>query len=374
MRSLSLIIPTLNEAETIGECVRRSRTVLERIADEWEIIVVDSSNDETPQIAESCGAHVVRSDALGYGKAYLRGFEMASGDYIILMDGDLTYAPEDIPKLIRLLDEGADLAMGSRLRGRIHPGAMPALHKYIGNPLLTWILNHLYSIRVSDAHCGLRAIKRDALKKLRLKTTGMEFASEMLVEASRKRLKIAEVPIDYYPRRRGGSKLRSFSDGWRHLRFMMLYQPVPFLIAPGAVTMVMGAMLTAWVLFASRSSELRTHSLILGSLLLFIGYQTFLAGVHFSVFAAIHNISNSSFARKLLSYHSLEKEMLIGTAFVFAGLSLGAKVLGSWISSGLGSLAEVQTAMMALILSIIGIQTIFSGMLISLFLLTDNRD
>ncbi|MCX8206936.1 MAG: glycosyltransferase family 2 protein [Methanothrix sp.] len=374
MRSVSLIIPTLNEAETIGECIMRSRAVLQSVASEWEIIVVDSSDDETPRIAESHGARVVRAEALGYGRAYLMGFEAASGDYIVLMDGDLTYAPEDIPKLLNLLEEGADLAMGSRLRGRIHPGSMPALHRYIGNPLLTWILNRLYSIRVSDAHCGLRAVRRDALDKMMLRTSGMEFASEMLVEASRRGLRIAEAPIDYYPRRRGGSKLRSFSDGWRHLRFMMLYQPIPFLVAPGAMVMALGMMLTVGILLVSRSSELRMHSLILGIMMLFIGYQTFLAGVHFSVFGAMHGIATSWLAERLLSYHSLEKEILLGMAFIIAGIAIGGRVLMSWISSGFGSLAEVQSAMIAMVLSMIGIQTIFSGMLISLFLLTDGRE
>ena len=181
---------------------------------EGEILVVDSSSDDTPIIARSLGATVVVPDKLGYGNAYIYGFKHASGKYIVLMDGDLTYDPREIDKLISSLQNGGvDMVLGTRLKGVIKPGAMPALHRYIGNPFLTWVLNILFATRVSDAHCGMRAITRDALDKLNLKACGMEFASEMVIEAAHKNLRIAEVPITYYPRK-GKSKLSSFSDGW----------------------------------------------------------------------------------------------------------------------------------------------------------------
>lgn len=359
----------MNEAETIGECILQAKAVFKEMGVSGEIIVVDSSVDDTPKIAKSMGADVVVPRKLGYGNAYLYGFNHAHGEYIVLMDGDLTYDPKEIKGLIsRLQNDSLDIVVGSRLKGEIKPGAMPLLHRYIGNPILTRILNILFATRISDAHCGLRAITREALSKLDLKASGMEFASEMLIEASRKNLKIAEVPITYYPRR-GKSKLSSFSDGWRHLRFMMLYRPVPFLMIPGMVALVLGIALAAGV---SIEDQTRMHSLILGSLLLIIGYQMLLAGLYFAAFGATYGVSSrSNVIKKLMSYHSLEKELLLGFFLLVAGVILGIKVLLSWSAGGFGVLYQTQNAMMALILSILGIQTIFSGMFISLLLLSN---
>ncbi len=261
------------------------------------------------------------------------------------------------------------MVMGSRLKGKILPGSMPPLHRYIGNPFLTWVLNSLFSAGISDAHCGLRAITRTALQKLNMRTGGMEFASEMVIEASRRGLRIAEVPITYYPRR-GESKLSSFSDGWRHLRFMMLYRPVPFLLLPGGAALVLGLALTAGVYLQGGS---RMHSLVLGSLLLLIGYQMLLAGLYFGAFGAAHGFSSSGTIKKLMNYHSLEKELLLGLIFLAAGVALGIRVLLGWRAGGFGSLDELGSAVMAMILTILGIQTVMSGMFISLFLLNNGQ-
>jgi glycosyltransferase involved in cell wall biosynthesis len=335
-----------------------------------EILVADSSSDETAAIANSCGAKVIKPQKIGYGNAYLAGLAQAEGEYIVLMDGDLTYDPKAIPDLIAILQSGNyDMVIGSRLRGVILPGAMPALHRYIGNPALTWILNTLFSGRISDAHCGLRAIGRDALKKLNLKSGGMEFASEMLIEAFCRDLRVAEVPITYYPRK-GLSKLHSFTDGWRHVRFMMLYQPVPFLLVPGLLALIFGLALFIGVYL---QGGLRMHSLILGGLLVIIGYQMLLAGIYFEAFGASYGLTRSGRIKKMISYHSLEKELFIGIVLLAAGGLLGLKVLLSWGVSGFGALDAASSAMMAMIFSILGIQTIFSGMSISLLLLNDGQ-
>jgi glycosyltransferase involved in cell wall biosynthesis len=366
---VSLVIPTKNEAETIGECIQQARAVFKEMGIDGEVIVVDSSTDDTPRIAKSIGAYVVVPQKLGYGNAYLYGLKQAHGKYIVLMDGDLTYDPKEMKGLLSILLKGNwDMVMGNRLKGEIKPGAMPALHRYIGNPILTWVLNMLFATGISDAHCGLRAITREALDKLDLKTGGMEFASEMVIEASRKNLRIAEVPITYYPRK-GKSKLSSFSDGWRHLRFMMLYRPVPFLMVPGMIALVLGIILAAGV---SIEDQTRMHSLILGSLMLIIGYQMLLAGLYFSAFGAAYGVSSSSrVIKKLMSYHSLEWELLLGFVLLTMGVALGVEVLFSWRAGGFGVLYQTQNAMMALILSILGIQTIFSGMFLSLLLLNN---
>ncbi|MDD2639172.1 MAG: glycosyltransferase family 2 protein, partial [Methanothrix sp.] len=350
MPLVSLVIPARDEEETIGECISRSMKVFDQMGVEGEVIVADSSTDSTPEIARSLGAKVVRPEKLGYGNAYLAGFEEARGRYIVIMDGDLTYDPIEIPEFIRLLErDEADFVIGTRLKGKIEEGAMPALHRYIGNPLLTWMLNRLFGARISDSHCGMRAISKEALDRLSLRAGGMEFASEMVIEASRKKLRIREVPITYHPRK-GASKLRSFSDGWRHLRFMMLYRPGPFLLLPGSVALIFGLVLTLFVMMHEPNQELRMHSLILGSMLLIMGYQTLLSGLYVGAFGKSYGVAGEGgLGKRLASYHSLEKELVIGGALLVGGVVLGSKVIFSWIDVGFGSLQEVQEAMMAMI-------------------------
>ena len=370
MPLVSLVIPSMDEEETIGECIRRSMEVFDEMGVDGEVIVADSSLDSTPRVALSLGAVVVRPEKLGYGNAYLAGFEKARGRYIIIMDGDLTYDPREMPQFIELLVRGeADFVIGTRLKGEIKKGAMPPLHRHIGNPLLTRILNLLFGSGISDAHCGMRAITRDALEGLNLRAGGMEFASEMVIGASRKRLRIREVPITYHPRK-GVSKLRSFSDGWRHLRFMMLYRPGPFLVIPGSVAIISGLALTIFVLVQGSGQELRTHSLILGSMLLIMGYQTLLSGLYVRAFGRSYGADGSGgLIARLMDYHSLEKELVFGIALLAGGVLLGMDVIFGWAGAGYGALQEVETAMMAMILSIMGIQTIFSAIFISLLLL-----
>jgi glycosyltransferase involved in cell wall biosynthesis len=365
---VSLIIPARNEAETISECIQRAKKAFAQAGIEGEILVADSSTDRTAEIARSCGARIVNPSKMGYGNAYLAGLEQARGDFIVLMDGDLTYDPAAMLDMLGLLMSGGfDMVMGSRLKGKILPGAMPALHQYIGNPVLTGILNKLFSAGISDAHCGLRAITRPALQRLKLKSGGMEFASEMVIEAANRKLRIAEVPISYYPRK-GKSKLHSFTDGWRHLRFMMLYRPVPFLLVPGILALVLGLVLTVGVYLQAAE---RTHSLILGGLMLVIGNQMLLAALQFGAFADIYGLTSSKISKRLMSYHSLEKELILGLILLAIGAVLGLRVLLSWGATGFGVLNASQNAIIAMILSILGIQIIFSGMFISLLLLNN---
>ncbi|HPJ30177.1 MAG TPA: glycosyltransferase family 2 protein [Methanothrix sp.] len=370
MTLVSLVIPAMDEEEAIGECIRRAKAVFEEMGIEGEVIVVDSSSDSTPDIARSLGAEVIRPEKLGYGNAYQTGFERARGKYIVIMDGDLTYDPHEMPEFINLLESGrADFVIGSRLKGQIEAGAMPALHRYIGNPLLTRTLNLLFGAGISDAHCGMRAISREALEKLNLRAEGMEFASEMVIEASRKKLRISEVPITYNLRK-GRSKLNSFSDGWRHLRFMMLYRPGPFLLIPGTIALLVGLALTVLVLMQAPDQELRAHSLILGGMLLMIGYQILLLGFYIAAFRKTYGIEGPGrLARMLASYHSLEMELLVGTALFLSGLILGMDVILGWIEVGYGSLQEMEKSVMTMVLIIVGIQTIFSAIFISLLLL-----
>lgn len=368
---ISIVIPALNEEGIVGKTVKTVPvTKLNEMGLETEIVVVDNaSTDNTAIEASEAGARVVREEKRGYGNAYLRGFKEAEGDIIIMGDADGTYPLETAYEFIQpILNGKADMVMGSRLRGNIQKGAMPALHRYIGNPFLTWMLNTLFNAGISDAHCGMRAIKKEALNKINLRSGGMEFASEMVIEATRENLKIAEVPINYYPRG-GESKLSSFADGWRHMRFMMLYRPTPFLLAPGLVVLILGITLVIGVSILGQS---RMHSLILGSLLLIVGYQMLLAWIHFGAFGSVYGVSNSSgIIKKFMSYHSLGRELLIGLILLVVGVAVGLNVLFNWGAVGFGGLYQIQNAMMALILSILGIQTIFSGIFLSLMLLNN---
>lgn len=369
---ISIVIPALNEEGIVGKTVKSVPVEkLKKNGLDVEIVVVDNaSTDNTAQEAREAGARVVYGEKRGYGNAYLKGFSEAKGDIVVMGDADGTYPFEMTYEFIQpILNGEADFVMGSRLKGEIKEGAMPALHKYIGNPFLTWVLNALFHAGISDAHCGMRAIKKDVLDDLHLKSSGMEFASEMVIEAARKNVKITEIPITYYPRE-GESKLSSFSDGWRHLRFMMLYRPTPFLLGPGIVVLLLGIILTIGVFIGFQS---RLHTFILGSLLLIIGYQMLLAWIHFGAFGEVYGVTRgSSIVKKIMNYHSLGRELFLGLLLLVAGVLVGLKVIFSWSAVGFGALSQIQYAMLALILSILGIQTIFSGMFLSLLLL--NKD
>ncbi|HOI40059.1 MAG TPA: glycosyltransferase family 2 protein [Methanobacterium sp.] len=366
---VSVVIPALNEEGIVGKTVKS--VPIKKLKDagfETEIIVVDNaSEDNTADEAKAAGARVVYQENRGYGNAYLKGFSEASGDIIVMGDADGTYPFDEMTEFIQpILTENADFVMGSRLKGDIKKGAMPALHRYIGNPFLTWVLNVLFSTGISDAHCGMRAMTKETWNKLNLHTSGMEFASEMVIEASRLDIKIVEVPITYYPRE-GESKLSSFSDGWRHLRFMMLYRPSPFLLLPGVVALILGVSLTTVVWLMGQS---RMHSLILGGLMLVVGYQLLLSWIYFAAFGVTYGFSSkSNLINKVMNYHSLEKELILGVFLLAIGIILGLNVINSWSTVGFGALFEIQNAILAMILSILGIQTIFSGMFLSLLLL-----
>jgi len=367
-------MPSMNEEETIRICIQKAQTIFKQYNIEGEIIVADNSSDKTAEIAASMGAKVL-GPIKGYGNAYLKGLAEAKGDYIAIADADNTYDLLELDKFLDPLMAGeADFIMGSRLKGEIQKGAMPWLHQYIGNPLLTGMLNFLFKTKISDAHCGMRAFTKEALEKMNLKTHGMELASEMIIEAARCRLRITEVPITYYSRR-APSKLRSFQDGWRHVRFMMLYQPVPFLYVPGAFVFILGLLITVSLLLTESAAYNRLHSFILGSMLLIIGGQILATGGYMKTYGMIHGMyRDDRTGKKLLSYHSLEKELLGGSLILGSGLVLGLKVTYTWISSGYGSLEEVESAVISMVLAAVGLQLIFSAIFVSVMLLEVDTD
>ncbi len=372
--AVSVIIPCMNEEKTIGRCIQKARNALEKEGFEGEIIVSDNSIDGSREIAGNMGAKVVIPLNKGYGNAYMEGIRYARGKYFLFADADDTYDLCEMPKLLRQLIEGkADFVMGTRLKGDIKKDAMPWLHRYIGNPALTLILNLLFHTRFSDTHCGMRAISRESYLKLDMKSEGMEYASEMIIEAARKKVRMAEVPVTYYPRLTP-SKLHSWGDGWRHLRFMMLYNPTPFLFIPGLFVFSLGVFMTAALSMRGNVETTSLHSFILGSMLAIIGVQMIATGGYMKIYGIIHNkIDRTGITAQLLDYHSLEVGLLLGLILFSGGIISGAGVIYKWVSSGYGSLSEVGNAVISMVLAAVGIQIIFSTLIISIFLL-DKKD
>lgn len=375
MPRVSIVMPSMNEESTIRTCILKAQSFFKNYGLEGEIIVVDNSTDRTAEIASSMGAVVIPS-VKGYGNAYLKGLARATGEYIAIADADNTYDLNELPMFFDILLSGeADFVIGSRLRGNIKKGAMPWLHQYIGNPILTWMLNILFGTRISDAHCGMRAFTREALEKMNLKSHGMELASEMVIEAADKGLRIKEVPISY-DLRDSPSKLRSLHDGWRHIRFMMLYRPVSFLLIPGTFVFLIGAALLFTLPRMGNVAETRLHSFILASMLTVIGSQLFATGLYLGAYGYINGlyVKESFFIKKIMDYHSLELELFSGMVFLLAAIFIGLKVVFTWVSAGYGSLFQVQTAVFALVFGSIGLQMIFTAIFLSVLMLGVDTD
>ena len=369
---VSIIIPCMNEEKTIGVCIKKAMLALGKENWDGEIIISDNSTDNSRDIARKLGAKIVSPHNKGYGNAFLEGFWHAKGKYILLADADDTYDLTEMPKFLQpLMANDADFVTGTRIKGHIKKGSMPWLHRYIGNPILTGILNELFKTNLSDSHCGMRSITREAYDMLDLKSEGMEFASEMIIEAARKKLRITEVPITYYPRLTP-SKLHSWGDGWRHLRFMMLYNPTPFFSIPGFLVVILGIFMTLTLSIRGNVQTTSLHSFILGSMLLLIGAQMIATGGYMKVYGIVHNrIDKTGLTSKILDYHSLEFGLVFGFVLFFAGLVLGSSVILKWIGSGYGSLSEVGTAVTSMTMAALGIQIIFSALIISIFLLEE---
>jgi len=370
---VSVILPSLDEERTIGECINKIQKVFHDNAINGEIIVADSSSDQTGIIAKSLGARVIRPEKSGYGNAYLTGFKNAKGRFIVMGDADNTYDFLEIPNLLAPLKNGADFVIGSRFKGTIHKGSMDSLHRYIGNPVLTLMLNFIFHTHYSDTHSGFRAITHEALDRLPLTTGGMEFASEMLVMASKERLRIEEVPISYYPRLTP-SKLHSFADGWRHIRFVLLMKPLPFIAVPGLLFSVIGIMLMAFFSINGDIESSHLHTFILGAILVIGGIQVVLSGFLMKTYSVIHGYEKKQgFIELLMKYHSLELFLVLGFLSIFAGILLGFNIFLHWILTDFGFLSEISTAIFSLILIVSGIQIFLFAVFQSMMLLNENN-
>jgi glycosyltransferase involved in cell wall biosynthesis len=364
---VSVVIPCLNEAENIEACVKAARAAIDGMGVRGEVVVADNnSEDDSARLAEQAGARVIVERRRGYGSAYLAGFAASKGRYIVMADADLTYDFDEIPRFVGALQEGAEMVIGDRM-DNIQPGAMPWLHRYIGNPILTGLLNLFFRTGISDAHCGMRALDREVLPRLDLRTTGMEFASEMVIRASKENLRIAEFPIEYHPRG-GESKLSSFSDGWRHLRFLLVHSPNHLFIFPGALLAGVGTAILAFVGagldFFGRAWGI--HALIGGSLLMVVGTQVLALGLCAHAYGTYFMGERDPWFDRMRARYRLEHGLLLGGAVTLVGLIIGGLILATWISHGFGSLADEHAAVIAATLIIVGIQIFFSAFLLSI--------
>ena len=356
---VSVVMPCLDEAATVGICVAKARGWLAASGLRGEIIVVDNgSTDDSPAIAGRAGARVVAEAARGYGKALLRGFAEARGDVIVMGDADDTYDFSDLSSLVAPLDYGADLVLGNRFLGGIAPGSMPFLHRYVGSPIIRRILRVFFKVKVGDSQTGLRAFRRSLLGDLRLSSGGMELASEMIVQAVRGRRVIIEVPAPYSGRI-GASKLNTVRDGWRHLRFLLVAAPDFLFILPGVVLLTLGALVFAVSFLWPSGVEVGSVSwqpIFAGAILVAIGANTLILGV----VAKLHGVAAGLFEEdRLVRFYrrafSLEALLLFAFLLVAAGMGTDLALFAVW-SSGSYVPVGLQLAALAQTLLIVGAQ------------------
>jgi len=380
---VSVVMPCLNEARTVGRCIDKARAAFQRLGIRGEVIVADNgSTDGSPEIARAHGAHVVHVRQPGYGSALQGGIEAARGRYILMGDADDSYDFSQLDVFVERLRAGDDLVVGNRFRGGIQPGAMSWLHRYIGNPLLSGLLNLFFRSPVGDAHCGLRAFRKESYQRLRLTAPGMEFASEMIVKATLQKQRISEVPIILYPDGRGRPPhLRSFRDGWRHLRFLLLMCPTWLYLFPALLLLSIGLGLMAWLTPGPRrvgGVGLDLHSLLLGCLCLMLGYQLLWLWVFARTFSWSSGLMPGD--RPAISwfrYLTLERGLVLGTFTVVVGLLLNGGLCVYWWGMDLGPLEIQMTMRYALwgsTLMLVGMQTIYGSFFLSMLQMTKSAE
>jgi glycosyltransferase involved in cell wall biosynthesis len=374
---ISVVIPCLNEEEAVGRVVDQALEGIRMSGRAGEVVVVDNaSTDRSAEVAAEHGARVVTEQRRGYGSAYLAGLGEARGEYIVMGDADETYPLQELGPFVDKLEAGDDLVIGSRFEGTIHGDAMPFLNRFVGNPILTGMLNLFFGVKVSDAHCGMRAIRKDALPALELHSTGMEFASEMVFKAYRRGLTVSEIPIDYYPRV-GESKLNRFGDAWRHVRFMLLYSPSWLYLYPGAALLLLGlvgmiALATGPIDVFGRSWQI--HTMLGFVAVTLIGAQIIQLGVFARTYARERIGEHDPLLDRLGSRLKLEHGLVAGGVLILLTL-IGLVAIGvEWAADGFGTLGRAyETALLATALGL-GIQIVFASFFLALLTMPLRRE
>jgi glycosyltransferase involved in cell wall biosynthesis len=372
---LSILMPCLNEAETLETCIKKAQKALEDLKVNGEVIIADNgSTDGSPEIAASLGARVIHVAEKGYGSALRGGIKAARGKYIIMGDADDSYDFTNLGPFLEKLRDGYDLVMGNRFKGGIAPNAMPPLHKYLGNPVLTGIGRLFFRSPCGDFHCGLRGFSKAAIQRLDLRTTGMEFASETVVKASLHGLRITEVPTTLsVDGRNRPPHLRSWRDGWRHLRFLLLYSPRWLFLYPGLLLMLIGTVASGWLLVGPRVVDgitLDVHTFLYAAIAIVIGYQTVIFAIFTKVFAITEGLlPEDPRLKTLFRYIKLETGILAGALLLVTGIGLSVYALSFWSSRSFGPLDPSQTLRLvipAVTLIALGLQTVLSSFFLSI--------
>ena len=372
---LSIVMPCLNEAETLATCIKKAQRSLDELKVAGEVVIADNgSTDGSPEIATALGARVIHVAEKGYGSALLGGIKAARGKYIIMGDADDSYDFTNLGPFLEKLRQGYDLVMGNRFKGGIAPKAMPPLHKYLGNPVLTGIGRLFFNSPCGDFHCGLRGFSKTAIQQLDLRTTGMEFASETVVKASLHGLRIAEVPTTLsVDGRNRAPHLRSWRDGWRHLRFLLLYSPRWLFLYPGILLMLIGAVVSGALMVGPRVIDGVTfdiHTFLYAAMAIIIGYQTVIFAVFTKVFAITEGLLPEDPRLTVMFRHiTLETGIVAGTLLFLAGIGLSVYALSFWSATSFGPLdpsRELRLVIPAVTLLALGLQTVLSSFFLSI--------
>ena len=371
---LSVVMPCLNESLTLGTCIRKAKATIERLGIRGEVIVADNgSTDGSQALAEELGARVIPIETRGYGSALRGGIAAARGRYVIMGDSDDSYDFTQLGDFIAKLNEGYDLVMGNRFHGEFRKGAMPFLHRYLGNPVLSWLGRLFFGCPVGDFQCGLRGFRKDSIDRLELQTTGMEFSTEMVVKATLFNLKIIEIPTTLSPDGRDRAPhLRTWRDGWRYLRFLLLYSPRWLFLYPGIALFLLGAAISLWLLPGPQTIRGVTFdydTLLLGAMSILIGFQS----INFAVFTKMFAISERLLPEdprlnRLFRYITLETGLVLGALLILVGAGTWIFGLRYWQSHSFGHLdpdVTLRIVIPGLVSLTLGIEIVLSSFFVS---------
>jgi glycosyltransferase involved in cell wall biosynthesis len=370
---VSAVMPCLNEEDSLAVCIEKAKGCFARLGIVGEVIVADNgSTDRSVAIAESCGARVVHVSDKGYGAALTGGVLAARGKIVIMADSDDSYDWSSLDGFIAGIEAGYDMVVGNRFRGGIEPGAMPTLHRYLGNPVLSFVSRIAFRIPIGDFHCGMRAFTPEAFRRLGLSSTGMEFATEMIASAANQRLRVCEIPIRLYPDKRNRPPhLRSFRDGWRHLRYILSHSPDHLYLWPGSMMMLLGLLLTC-VLIAGPvklgGHYFGIHFMVLGATLTLLGANVLSMGLLAKLVLSMAYPAGQGLLPRLLGHrYLLELVLTVGGIFALTGLVADLFILKRWLSSGSASMEDtVHPAIAASTFIVLGVELAFSAFLIFL--------
>jgi len=371
---ISVVMPCLNESATVGTCVTKALETLRRHGIRGEVVVADNgSTDGSQRIASDQGARVVPVETRGYGSALRAGIAASRGKFVLMGDADDSYDFAQLPAFLRKLEEGYDLVMGNRFRGEILPGAMPPLHRYLGNPVLTGLGRLFFKSPLGDFHCGLRAFRKDAIERLQLRTLGMEFASEMIVKAATFGLRVTEIPTTLSPDGRNrASHLRTWHDGWRHLRFLLLYSPRWLFLYPGVAVLLLGVFVSVWLLPGPRmvgTVGFDVHTLLFAAMAILIGFQSILFATFSKVFAISEGLlPEDKRLNRLFAYITLEVGLVVGFLLVLGGAGAWIFSLEYWRIHHFGALDPEKTmrfVIPGMVFFTLGFQVILSSFFLS---------